>query len=77
MVSSQGVATDPSKIEVAQWRTPNTISELHSFLGFASYYCRFVEGFAKLAVPLYKLVAELAGGKSKITKGAEFWWCLD
>ncbi len=58
IVSSQGVATDPSKVEVvAQWRTPTSVSELRSFLGFASYYRRFEEGFAKLAAPLHKLVA--------------------
>ncbi|KAL7831377.1 hypothetical protein SRHO_G00308800 [Serrasalmus rhombeus] len=70
VISSQGVATDPSKIEaVAGWRRPGTVSELRSFLGFTSYYRRFVEGFAKLAAPLHKLVAELAGTKSR--KGLE------
>ncbi|KAL7834382.1 hypothetical protein SRHO_G00286290 [Serrasalmus rhombeus] len=70
VISSQGVATDPSKIEaVASWRRPGTVSELRSFLGFTSYYRRFVEGFAKLAAPLHKLVAELAGTKSR--KGLE------
>ncbi|XP_076131023.1 retrovirus-related Pol polyprotein from transposon opus [Alosa pseudoharengus] len=61
VISNQGVATDPSKIEVvSSWPTPTTVSELRSFLGFASYYRRFVEGFAKLAAPLHRLVAELA-----------------
>ena len=41
------------------------MAELQSFLGFASYYRRFVEGFAKLAAPLHKLVATLAGTKSR------------
>lgn len=66
VISSQGVSTDPRKIEaVANWRRPNHVSELRSFLGFVSYYRRFVEGFAKLAAPLHQLVAELAGTKSK------------
>ena len=53
VISSQGVATDPKKIEaVASWRCPSTVSEVRSFLGFASYFRRFVEGFAKVAAPL-------------------------
>lgn len=65
VISSRGVATDPKKIEaVAQWPHPTTVSELRTFLGFVSYYRRFVEGFAKLAAPLHKVVAMLTGGKS-------------
>lgn len=66
VISANGVSTDPGKVEVvANWRPPTTIVELRSFLGFASYYRRFVEGFAKLAAPLHRLVAELGGSKSK------------
>lgn len=73
IISDQGVATDPAKIEaVAKWPRPSQVSELRSFLGFASYYRRFVEGFAKLASPLHKLVAKLAGTKSKKGSGQEF-----
>lgn len=49
VISSRGVATDPSKIEaVAQWPRPSSVTQLRSFLGFSSYYRRFVEGFSKL-----------------------------
>lgn len=70
VISSQGVSTDPKKIEaVANWRRPSQVSELRSFLGFASYYRRFVSGFAKLAGPLHQLVAELAGTKPRKGSG--------
>ena len=66
IISAEGVSTDPSKVEaVADWKAPTTILELRSFLGFASYYRRFVEGFAKLAAPLHRLVAELVASKSR------------
>ncbi len=43
VISSRGVATDPSKIDaVAQWPRPSSVTELQSFLGFSSYYRRFV-----------------------------------
>ncbi len=66
VISAEGVSTDPSKVEaVAQWRCPETVKDLRSFLGFASYYRRFVEGFAQLAAPLHRLVAKFAGSKSR------------
>lgn len=66
VVSAEGVATDPAKTEaVSQWPTPRMLKELRSFLGFASYYRRFVHGFAA-AAPLHKLVDEISGkGKNK------------
>ncbi|RVE58875.1 hypothetical protein OJAV_G00198510 [Oryzias javanicus] len=58
VISDKGVSTDPAKLDaVAKWPRPTTTTELRSFLGFASYYRRFVEGFAQLAAPLHRLAA--------------------
>lgn len=66
VISANGVFTDPSKIEaVAKCPPPKTVSELWSFLAFASYYHYFVESFAKLAAPLHRLVAELGRTRTK------------
>ena len=68
VVSAAGVATDPGKIRaVAEWPTPRTLKELRAFLGFASYYRRFVEGFAGLAAPLHRLVGECQGPRGRPT----------
>lgn len=70
LVSREGVSTDPAKVSaVAKWPRPTTVSELRSFLGFAGYYRRFVEGFSKLAAPLNRLGAELASTKSRKGQG--------
>ncbi|XP_039528746.1 uncharacterized protein LOC120479938 [Pimephales promelas] len=70
VVSSTGVSTDPEKISaVAKWNRPQSLQELRSFLGFASYYRRFVKNFSHIAGPLNTLVAEMIRGqKSKRPK---------
>uniref|UniRef100_A0A3B1KDF0 Gypsy retrotransposon integrase-like protein 1 n=1 Tax=Astyanax mexicanus TaxID=7994 RepID=A0A3B1KDF0_ASTMX len=66
VISESGVETDPEKIRaVVDWKRPTTVKEVRSFLGFASYYRRFVEGFAALAAPLHKLVGALQGSKKQ------------
>ncbi|KAL2102455.1 hypothetical protein ACEWY4_001623 [Coilia grayii] len=57
IVSQDGIATDPSKIEaVVSWPRPQTVTELRSFLGFCGYYRRFVKGFSTLCRPLNELL---------------------
>lgn len=56
-VSTQGISPDPDKVvAVSNWKTPETVKELRSFLGFCSYYRKFIEGFSKIAGPLHDLV---------------------
>lgn len=56
VVSEQGVETDPEKISALKsWPVPQTLKELRSFLGFAGYYRRFIQGYAEIAKPLNDL----------------------
>ena len=38
------------------WKPPQSVSEIWSFLGLARYYRRFIEGFSKIAKPLTELL---------------------
>ncbi|GJS21086.1 putative reverse transcriptase domain-containing protein [Tanacetum coccineum] len=43
----------PSKIEaVKNWKAPRALTKVHSFLGLAGYYHRFIENFSKIAKSL-------------------------
>ncbi|CAI5480238.1 unnamed protein product [Closterium sp. Yama58-4] len=54
VVSASGVRTDPKKIAAVQdWVAPTSVKELQSFLGFANYYRRFVQGYASSHSPTY------------------------
>jgi hypothetical protein len=59
------VETDPRKVEaVRAYPVPVDVKSLHSFIGLASYYHRFIPGFAKVAGPLHALTK----------KDAQFVW---
>ncbi|GFX54427.1 retrovirus-related Pol polyprotein from transposon 412 [Trichonephila clavipes] len=55
--SCQGVRTDPEKVSaVKNWKRPENLRELRSFLGLCTYYRKFVKGFSNIARPLHKLI---------------------
>ena len=55
-MSAKGIEADPEKIAVVmQWPVPKGQKDLKHFLGFMSYYGRFVPNFTSIAAPLNKL----------------------
>ena len=53
VVSKEGISVDPGMVEaVTKWKRPKNVFEVHSFLGLAGYYHRFVEGFYKISTHL-------------------------
>lgn len=56
IVSADGVATDPEKLEaVARWPKPTDLKSLRSFLGFCGYYRRFIANYSGIVRPLTEL----------------------
>lgn len=59
IVSEAGVVVDPKKITtVTDWPRPKNSTEVHSFLGLARFYRKFVEGFASMTKPLMQLMCK-------------------
>eukprot|EP00731_Ephydatia_muelleri_P003031 Em0001g3031a len=60
IVSADGVKVDDDKIKcIVEWPTPVNLEELRRFLGIASYYRKFIKGFAHIAAPLHALTEKL------------------
>jgi hypothetical protein len=64
-ISKDDISVDPSKVqEVMDWKPPKTVHQIHSFLGLAGYYRRFILDFSRIAKPMTEL----------LKKGVEFVW---
>ena len=64
-ISSEGISIDPTKVEeVMDWNSPTSVHQMHSFLGLAGYYRRFIPDFSRIAKPMMEL----------LKKGVKFIW---
>ena len=67
LVTPQGISPNPARVAaVKDYPTPTSVKEMRQFVGIASYYRRFIKGFAKVAQPLHALTQ----------KGAVFKWSV-
>ena len=56
IVKPGSLAMDPVKVAgIAKWPTPSTVKDVHSFLGFANFYCHFVPHYSNITHSLLDL----------------------
>ena len=66
VLSKDWISPNPKKVaKVKDWPVPKSAKEVHSFLGLASYYRRFILQFAKWANPLHELIRPVTTKKKK------------
>ena len=58
---------------MTEWPRPTTVTEVRSFLGFVSYYRRFIPNFSKVAKPLNILLLNLEGTSHQKKKFKVHW----
>jgi len=56
MIGRNGIRMSTGKVEaVLGWKTPGSLTEVQSFLGFANFYRRFIKDYSRIARPLTEL----------------------
>lgn len=61
LVSLEGVRVDPKDLNAVlalKTKTSQTIGDLRQVLGFLSYYCSYIQDFAKIAKPLLQVKSD-------------------
>jgi len=66
IIGQEGIKMSTEKVEVVLgWKTPQNLTEVQSFLGFANFYRRFIKDYSRVARPLTELT---------IKQGKEWAW---
>ncbi len=61
-ITQEGLKMDDHKVKaISDWESPKSVPALRSFLGLASYYCKFIKNFAKMATLLTNLLKKSIG----------------
>ncbi len=56
-ITQEGLKMDDHKVKaILDWKPPRSVPTLKSFLRLASYYCKFIKNFAKIATPFTNLL---------------------
>ena len=56
IVSREGIRVGGSNVKaIKEWPTPKMVKGVRSFLGLANFYCRFIEEYAQVTLPLNDL----------------------
>jgi hypothetical protein len=65
MISPEGITVDPGRLQdVLDWKQPNYVHQVRSFLSLAGYYRRFIPNSSKISKPITKL----------LKKGTKYVW---
>ena len=60
-MSAEGVVVDPSKVkDVLDWKPPNIVHRVRSFLGMAGYYRCFILDFSRISKSITGLLKNQA-----------------
>ena len=56
IITPRGVEMEPDRVKTIQeWPEPTCVKDVMSFLGFANFYRKFIEGYSRIAAPLINL----------------------
>ena len=65
IITSEGIRMDPEKLKaIRDWQTPASVVDVQQFVGFCSFYRRFIQNFSRYTRPLN----ELTKGESYLSR---------